>query len=719
MKNTTFANSLLAPTLLGLIFTFGSSAMAQDDHWNGANTPAGVLWNNPANWSLDIVPPSDTNAGFNVNNTYAGNVWLDPANGDSEIVIPAGDVENPGVPLFGEEHFNTIFGPEFGCTLDIYGELSFDWTIAPYAPNPAARSHINMWTNSYMHTIGASLNLGSGWWPVAGGCYVTMNMYDNARYSSLGTAGWWWGGHLNIYDNATALFSGYVNTGGDSNNRNPVWSQNDGTRSLVLGGGTLKLPEGFNTSQLGAEPNWITRGLLRPYGKGYSSNDLVIADDGTNTIVTVHPLGGALQRVYFQDPVAPNVSVGAVQQLTLSGDYPNVTGALLSSTEPGLDPATFPHPVYTSSNPHVLAVDTNGVVTALRPGQASISATVGAFTSTNTATIHVSLVIPVLLHRYSFTNSSGTTVADSVGGATYAAQLVGGATLGGGNVTFDGSTGFVRLPGGMLSNLDEISIETWASFGNTINPYACLFFFGFQDPNSGFGADYLNLQLDPGNESSQLDFGQGLPGINGQTAAVGPALDGMNNVHIVGVYHPTAGVESLYINGALAATQPMFNTMSDPVAFVGPTFNRHSILNYTLGPQSVYDGASNTPDCYIGNDNVVTVGQTLDPTFNGAVSEFRIYGSALSAAQVKADYLLGAARVIGANPRVNVSAAVSNGNIVLTWPITSAYVSLVSSASLGASAVWSAVTNGSLAVVGSNYQETLPLAGASQFFGLQ
>jgi hypothetical protein len=185
------------------------------------------------------------------------------------------------------------------------------------------------------------------------------------------------------------------------------------------------------------------------------------------------------------------------------------------------------------------------------------------------------------------------------------------------------------------------------------------------------------------------------------------------------VYHPTAGSESLYINGALAATVPLFNTMSDPVAFVGPTFNRHTILNYTFGPQSIYDGASNTPDCYIGYDNVVTVGTTLDPLFNGSVSEFRIYGSALSAAQVQADYILGASRVIGSNLHVGLSAAVSGGNIVLTWPVTSAYVNLVSSQSLGASAVWSSVTNATLSVVGANYQATLPVSGASQFFGLQ
>ncbi len=89
--------------------------------------------------------------------------------------------------------------------------------------------------------------------------------------------------------------------------------------SINVGGGTLMLPEGFNVSSV---TNWIQRGILRAYGKGYDTNDLVVSDNGTNTIVTAIPLGGALQRVYFQPLVRPSVTVGVFQQATLVGDYP-------------------------------------------------------------------------------------------------------------------------------------------------------------------------------------------------------------------------------------------------------------------------------------------------------------------------------------------------------------------------------------------------------------
>jgi hypothetical protein len=177
----------------------------------------------------------------------------------------------------------------------------------------------------------------------------------------------------------------------------------------------------------------------------------------------------------------------------------------------------------------------------------------------------------------------------------------------------------------------------------------------------------------------------------------------------------------------LAATQTMFNNMSDPVAFAGPTYTNHSILNYTLGTQAMFDGATGAdPNNYIGWDafqgtkfGPPASGGTGDTTLNGSVAEFRIYSSPLTAAQIQADYLLGPSQVIGTNTHVMLSATLSAGSIVISWPTSSAYVTLVSSAALGAGAVWTPVSNGTLAIVGGNYQETVPIAGSTRFFGLQ
>src|SRR5215469_318333 len=87
------------------------SVSAQDSHWNG--TVGNNAWNNPNNWNPIGVPPSGGT------NNFAGNVWLDPSpvDGDNVITVTAGDVETPGVGDAGHPPYNTIFGPEFGCTL--------------------------------------------------------------------------------------------------------------------------------------------------------------------------------------------------------------------------------------------------------------------------------------------------------------------------------------------------------------------------------------------------------------------------------------------------------------------------------------------------------------------------------------------------------------------------------------------------------------------------
>ena len=389
-----------------------------------------------------------------------------------------------------------------------------------------------------------------------------------------------------------------------------AYGECDGTRSLNVGGGTLTLPEGTITGgNSGAASTWITRGILRAYGIGFDTNDIMISDDGTNTYVSVTPLGGALKRVYFKPVLKATVPMGTFQQLALVGDYPNITGVYLSSAEPGMDPASFPTPSYTSSNPQVLTVDANGVATAVGPGSATVSATVGAFTSGNTVTITVSdnppTGPPLQLYREFGHDRGGLCYQQS--------QLCGHAQ---GYRCFrrrQGHAGwqqgcYVQLPAGIATGMDEMSVETWASFGSPINVFANLFCFGYADQsgdgNDGYGGDYINVVPNSAGTTTQVSFGQGLPGFNGERdAGIPNALNGATNVHIVAVFHPYAGYESLYINGVLAATASMYNNMTDPVGFVGPSFASGSYLAYILGPQSVLDGASaQNPNNYIGWD---------------------------------------------------------------------------------------------------------------------
>jgi hypothetical protein len=687
------------------------TASAQDRNWTGAG--GNDLWSNAGNWTPASVPPPG-----NPITTFTGNVWLQPVGGVPAVIrIAAGDVESPGVGN-STEVYNTIFGPESGSTLTIEGTLNFDWTIVPWTrdPAPGNRSHINMRGNGIMSTTGASLNLGDGWWEtLRAGPYSTVNLYDNSSYNSLGGAGLWLGGHICIYDTASFLVNGYVNM-------DNLQANNDGTRSIVLGGGTLILPLGTMTGvpavNSGTVYDWIARGILRAYGKGYDTNDLVIAVlGGTNTFVTPVPLGGALSQVYFQPLIQSTMLQGTFQQATLVGDYPSVTGVLLSSVEPGLDPASFPAPAYSSSNPNVATVNANGMVTAVNPGTTILTASVGVHNSLNSLTVTVAPVLcstNTLAHRYSFSEASGTTTADLVPGNSPAwdGTLVGGATLGGGQVALDGTTGYVQLPAGLVTNMDEITVEAWASFGATINTWANLFNFGNTDADPldstyGAGGDYIGLCPHTGGGTTSMNFAQGLPGYFAERDAVmGSTLDGQANVHIVAVYHPLAGYQALYINGAQVASVSMFNLHIDPVASANPVMNGRSILNYQLG-------LVGNPFNYIGKSLY-----NADPTLNATVDEVRIYKGPLTAFQVAADHALGPSQLIGSSTNVTLSASGSGASVVIKWSTTSALVDLMSSPVLGPGAVWTPVNTSGLTVVGGKYVLTVPATG-NMFYRLQ
>ena len=634
------------------------------------------------------------------------------------MTIPAGyvvdlDYENPGAPLY-----NTIYGPEWGFTVNNYGTLEYGWMMAAVQndPTPGNRSIINLYNGSTLACNGAGIGIGDAWWWYQGGPFMTVNMYGNAQMQVANVG---LGGHLNIYDTAIVNVTNAganVFTGGGVAYGHLV-ACSDGTASLVIGGGTLVLRTGYTNevSQAGNTVyDLIARGVIRAYGKGYDTNDLVITDNGTNTIVTTVPLGGSLSQIYFQPLPKCTMTLGMFEQATLVGDYPPVTGVLLSSIEPGVNPATFTHPVYTSSKTNVVTVDTNGIVTAVGYGTATLTAKVGALNSINSLTVTVTDPPASLIHRYSFTADA----SDSVGSSAWNGTLNGvGTVINGGQVVLTGATNnpilgdgvasYVQLPAGILSGLDEVTIEAWASFNvTTTNNFENLFAFGNSDVDIlssfyGDGSDYILCQPHTGAGTTTLSFGQGVPGNAGnRDAGFGNVLDGQNAMQVVAVFHPYAGYQAIYTNGVLAATVSMFNDMIDPVAYMGPTFTNGSILSYILGADPVnYIGAS-----LYGPD----------PGLKGSIDEFRIYNGPLSAAEVAADHALGPNQLRGTSMNVSLSVKIAGDpNVVISWPTTSALVTLMSSPVLGPGAVWTPVNTSSLVVVGGNYQITIPATGTA------
>ncbi len=363
------------------------SASAQNWHWTGLANNG--LWASPANWDNgETVPP-----------TNAATVNLDSANGWSVITILAGEVENCTTSDAG----GMIYGPEFGAGLNIYGTLNWNSYLVPVQDDAAQPSILNLFNGSSVSGYGMAL--GDTWW-YWGGPYVTMNMYGSAF---AGINYMYWGGHLNMYGGILSITNGLtVET---------VGSVSDATRSMNLAGGELILPGAFAATVT----NWISRGILLAYGKAQDTPDIVI--NGVTmpgrTLVTTVPLGGSLQDIHLQS-FPTNMTLGVSQSLTLLGDYPNVRNVVLTA----LDPATLPGTIaYQSSAPGVAVVSTNGLVTPITAGSATLTATLGAFSSTNSIIITVTPntnSVPRLpeeqpVFGYTYVHDPGTMIYDGSG----------------------------------------------------------------------------------------------------------------------------------------------------------------------------------------------------------------------------------------------------------------------------------------------------------------
>jgi hypothetical protein len=292
--------------------------------------------------------------------------------------------------------------------------------------------------------------------------------------------------------------------------------------------------------------------------------------------------------------------------------------------------------------------------------------------------------LPPLIHRYSFNETSGSTAHDSVGGAD--GTLNGTAAFdGGGRVALDGTSGtYVTLPANFLTGLSAVTIDAWFSL-TVPNNNVHLFSMG-NGNGSGSGGGYLRYNLyDSGNGHGGTNFFESLVSWSGNLLHGGAALPTNNTpVHVTLVYDPVGGVKSIYINGALSSTY------SGPLA---------ALSSY---PQNVF-ALGRSP-------------WSSDPNLKGTIDEFRIYSGVLTPPDITAAQTVGPDVLL----TTNVSLAVSqgNGSLTLNWPVAGSGFTLVSSSTLGASAVWTPV-NLTPSVIGGNNQVPVTTTNATRFFRLQ
>ena len=406
-----------------------------------------------------------------------------------------------------------------------------------------------------------------------------------------------------------------------------------------------------------------------------------IAGSGTNFILTL--LGNSLSILRLTAS-----GINSYTNLLLQFTSPLNRGQMVESTVWGQQSGNWinlttnaNHTItYTSATTNIAVVDINGNVTGVGSGTTSIIATYASLGLSATQAVQVIYVPTTLVHRYSFSETSGTNCADSIGGPAWNGTLPRGGTFASGQLTLaSNSQQYVQLPAGIISNYTIVTIDAWASFGTL--PGAC-FFYGFGNTNGTDGIDYIFCQPRNGRIAITATNYSGeqnsIPNPSGNWS-------GLASLHITSVYNPPAGYLALYTNGVLVSQN---NAVTVPFTSV------NAIVNY-IG-RSLYSG---------------------DSYFDVSLDEFRIYNGALSAIEIAASQALGPDQLLSTNRPV-IDAAASGGNLTLSWPLASADYTLLTRTNLVAGA-WTAVPSRTPQIVGGQWRFTIPISGNAQYYRLQ
>lgn len=214
-------------------------------------------------------------------------------------------------------------------------------------------------------------------------------------------------------------------------------------------------------------------------------------------------------------------------------------------------------------------------------------------------------------HRYSF-EGSGTVALDSVGSAD--GTLMDGAILNGaGEVALDGASAYVNLPLGLIAGLEAATFEAWYEWGApTIAPWTRIMDIGSNSAGpgaQGTGETYLVLTPMAGSGISEhagvvktAQSGSSIKVYSGLMPVAG------QRTHLAWTFDSAADSMSLYVDGVLTGTQAVTENLADIVE----------------------------ENNWLGRSQFVN-----DSYFNGTISEFRIYGGALGAAEVSASFAAG------------------------------------------------------------------------------
>jgi hypothetical protein len=275
---------------------------------------------------------------------------------------------------------------------------------------------------------------------------------------------------------------------------------------------------------------------------------------------------------------------------------------------------------WASSDATVAQVNSDGLITSIKAGVASISATFNGTTVSSNLT--VSAAPPVLAHRYSFDADATDSIAGSNG------VNAGSAVFTGGRVALDGTANsYVTLPGHLFDGFKEVTFETWTTVSNANATGGNFRLWDFGDHTI---TNYLFFTpSSPGNTTARWNFD--FNPFNGALEEISLARNfnlvnnGTNLNHYVWVFSDILGRADLYLNGVFADTFPYSWLLQSPT------------LSRLVNSEGYIGHASRTN---------APPGSAAGTNFMGAVDEFRIWNGALTRLQIETSFASGPTNVL-------------------------------------------------------------------------
>lgn len=399
---------------------------------------------------------------------------------------------------------------------------------------------------------------------------------------------------------------------------------------------------------------------------------------------------GALNGISLNFDASPLAGIGTQTKARVTANYAN-RNYLAVTTQ-----STF-----TSSDPNIATVNpTNGLVTAVAGGNVTITASYNGKTASQTLQVQAATPAAQLVHRYSFSDAVGSTIAkDSVGTADGQIKGTDAAFDGAGQLTLPGATtsatdppsGYVDLPNGIISALTNATFEAWVTWSSTATlAWQRIFDFGSSDQGEDISSGNGNyLFLCPAvNVSGSVRFAVRDPALDAE-----PGSEVLNSSaslpkdvesYVAVVYNYGANVSTVYTNGLVAATGAAFTelkTITD--------------VNNWLGRSQWNDGM-----------------------FGGKFNEFRIWSGVLTPDQITAHMAAGPNTIPVVVPKPPLTATRQGSNLIVTWPGSATGYTPESTPTLGTGASWTTVP-GTPTLVNGQYQITVPIGAANQFIRLK